>query len=124
MSTSAATIDHLFDTLAPLALTARRMFGEYAVYLNGKVVGFVCDDQLFLKITPRSSALLPDAPHQPCYPGSKDYLLVSEVLDDPDRVLAALRTLAEDVPSPKPKSKPVRPRRAAITPASAPRSRR
>ncbi|WP_431298014.1 TfoX/Sxy family protein [Tabrizicola sp. BL-A-41-H6] len=122
MPTSAATIDHFFDTLSPLALTARRMFGEYAVYLNGKVVGFVCDDQLFLKITPCSSALLPDASHQPCYPGSKDYLLVSEALDDPDRVMAALRTLAEDVPSPKPK--PVRQRRAAVTPVSAPRSRR
>ena len=121
MPTSASTIDHLFDTLAPLALTARRMFGEYAVYLDGKVVGFVCDDQLFLKITPRTLALLPDAPQCPCCPGSKDYLLVSEALDDPDRIMAALRTLAEDLPAPKPK--PAKDRQAAIRPASAPRSR-
>jgi TfoX/Sxy family transcriptional regulator of competence genes len=39
-------------------LTWRRMFGEYALYLNTKVVGFVCDDRLYLKPTPPGRALL------------------------------------------------------------------
>lgn len=32
-------------------LVYRKMFGEYALYLKGKVIGFVCDNQLFIKPT-------------------------------------------------------------------------
>lgn len=52
MGTRAKTIDHLLDALVPLALTAGQMFGEYALFLDGKVVALVCEDQLFLKPTP------------------------------------------------------------------------
>jgi TfoX/Sxy family transcriptional regulator of competence genes len=103
MATTAATIDHLLDTLAPLPLTTRKMFGEYALYLDGKVVALVCDDQLFLKPTPRTVAALPDAPLAPPYPGAKGYLLATDALDDPAPVITALRSLAEDLPAPKPK---------------------
>ena len=105
MSTAPATILHLLDTLAPLPLTARKMFGEYALYLDGKVVALVCDDQLFLKPTPRASAALPNTPLAPPYPGAKGHLLVTDALDDPTAVLIALRHLAEDLPAPKPKRK-------------------
>ena len=104
MSTRAATIDHLADALSPLPLTARRMFGEYALYLDGKTVAFVCDDTLFIKPTPRALALLPDAPRGPAYPGSKDYIIGAEVLDDPALCIRALRAVAEDSPAPKPKT--------------------
>ena len=32
-------------------LTAKKMFGEYALYLDGKIVGLICDNQLYLKPT-------------------------------------------------------------------------
>lgn len=38
MATRADTVAHLLDTLRPLPLSARKMFGEYALYLDGKVV--------------------------------------------------------------------------------------
>ncbi|MEI2685232.1 MAG: TfoX/Sxy family protein [Cypionkella sp.] len=103
MATSAATIAHLTDTLCALPLRFGKMFGEYAVYLDGKVVGFVCDDTFFLKITPASRALLPDGEEGEAYPGSKPYLILSEALDDPDFVARILRAVATDLPSPKPK---------------------
>lgn len=104
MGTSTSTIDHLLDTLAPLPLTARKMFGEYAIYLDGKVVALVCDDQLFLKPTPGAQALLPECPTAPPYPGAKPHLVVTDALDDPDQVIAALKAIAADLPSPKPKA--------------------
>ena len=29
----------------------RKMFGEYGIYLDGKFIGVVCDNQFFVKIT-------------------------------------------------------------------------
>lgn len=102
MSTSSATIDHILDTI-PLTLTVKKMFGEYALYLDGIVVAFICDDTLFIKPTPGANAVLPDAECGPAYPGSKDYIIGSEALDDPDVCARALRAVAADVPPPKPK---------------------
>lgn len=104
MATSATTIDHLLDSLSDAgALSARKMFGEYALYLNGIVVAFVCDDILFIKPTLGALTLLSDAPKGPAYPGSKDYLIATEILDDPDLCIRALRAVAADAPPPKPK---------------------
>ena len=109
MSTRPDTITHLLDSLTLLPLTARKMFGEYALYLDGKVVALVCDDQLFLKPTPGALAALPDCPQGIPYPGAKVHLLVTDALDDPDPVIAALKAIAADLPVPKPK-KPKKPK--------------
>ena len=105
MSTSPATIAHMLDTLHPLPLTSRKMFGEYALYLDGKTVAFVCDDTLFIKPTTGALGLLPDTERGPAYPGSKDYIIGSETLDDPDLCRQVLRQVAQDSPMPKPKAK-------------------
>jgi len=34
-----------------LEISHQKMFGEYALYCKGKVVGLLCDNQLFIKIT-------------------------------------------------------------------------
>jgi TfoX/Sxy family transcriptional regulator of competence genes len=86
-------------------ITTRSMFGEYALYCDGRVVGFACDDQLFLKITPGSQALLPDGRRAPAYPGSKDYFLIEDELDDPDALARLVRAVAADVPEKKPRRK-------------------
>jgi TfoX/Sxy family transcriptional regulator of competence genes len=107
MSTRTATIDHLRDALGPLPLIARKMFGEYALYLDGKVVALVCDDTLYLKATSGARAALPDSPVGHPYPGARLHLLVEDTLDDPDRVIAALKAIAADLPIAKPgKAKP------------------
>lgn len=103
MGTARATIDHLLDALAPLPLTARKMFGEYALYLDGKVVALVCDDQLFLKATPGAQSALPDCPQGAPYPGAKLHLLVTDALDSPDPVIAALMAVSAELPEPKPR---------------------
>jgi TfoX/Sxy family transcriptional regulator of competence genes len=105
MATSAATIDHLLDLLSAAGdLSARRMFGEYGLYLDGTIVAFICDDTVFLKPTPSARVLLPDVEQGPCYPGSKPYLILTETLDDPDLAVRVLRAVAADAPSPKPKT--------------------
>ena len=105
MSTSAATIDHLLDLLSGLpGLSARKMFGEYALFVEGKVVALVCDDQVFLKPTDTALALLPGTSMAPPYPGAKPHLLLTDTLDDADLIRSTLRQVAAALPPPKPKA--------------------
>lgn len=30
-------------------ITYKKMFGEYGIYCNGKIVGLICENQLFIK---------------------------------------------------------------------------
>lgn len=82
MATNKETVTHILAVLndngRSSVCTARAMFGEYGLYCNGTVVGFVCDDTLFVKIVPASSELESICEKGPCYPGSKDYYVVEE----------------------------------------------
>ncbi len=87
-------------------LTCRRMFGEYALYLNTKVVAFVCDNKLFLKPTDAGRALLGSPTEAPAYPVSKNYFLLEEELDDPALLRRAFEVTESVLPLPKPKLPP------------------
>lgn len=79
----------------------RRMFGEFAVYCDGKVVALVCDNQFFLKPTAAGKALLDRVKEAPPYPGAKPYYLIDSQLDDAEAVAAIVRATAEALPMPK-----------------------
>lgn len=85
-------------------LTHKRMFGEYALYLNTKVVAFVCDDKLFLKPTDAGRAVLGSPTEAPAYPGSKNYFLLEQELDDPALLRRAFEVTEAALPLPKPKA--------------------
>jgi TfoX/Sxy family transcriptional regulator of competence genes len=75
------------------------MFGEYALYIDGKVVAFACDDSLFVKPASATTALVTDLPKGPPYPGAKLYPVADELLDDPERLLQLLLATWEAVPA-------------------------
>lgn len=86
--------------------STKAMFGEFALYADGKPVAFICDDQLFVKIMPESVALQGRCELAPAYPGSKDYYLVPEDLITGERKLPELLlSMAEVLPLPKAKGK-------------------
>ncbi len=106
MSTDPRTLDHMLDQLSGAGdLSARRMFGEYALYLDGKVIALICDNTLFVKPTVGAMALLEHNPMAPPYPGAKPYLMIDAALDDADLMARVLRTVAAEVPAPKPKKR-------------------
>ena len=85
------------------SLTFRKMFGEYGVYLDDKVVGFVCDNSLFIKATAATAETTRALPHRPPYPGAKPYPVADELLDDTDALKSLLVETARDLPPPKPR---------------------
>lgn len=104
MATARATVDHILATLDDLpGVSVRAMFGEYALYLDGKVVGLICDDSLFLKDTPGARALLDDPQTGAPYPGAKPHLVADGALDETGALAALLRAVWADVPMPKQK---------------------
>lgn len=86
-------------------LEHRRMFGEYALYLDTKVVAFVCDNRLYLKPTDAGRAVLGTPTEAPAYPGSKNYFLLEEELEDRALLRRAFEVTAAALPLPKPKAK-------------------
>ncbi|MBS7009459.1 TfoX/Sxy family protein [Anaerostipes sp.] len=86
------------------SVSCRKMFGEYGVYLDGKIIGVICGNQLFVKITDAGSKVLPDCPKEPPYEGAKAYFLIEE-LENTDLIREFLRATFEELPYPKPKIK-------------------
>lgn len=103
-----ATDQHFVEYIAEQsqlgsALSFRRMFGEYGVYLDDKVIGFACDNSLFIKATPATDEITRALPQRPPYPGAKPYPVADELLDDTDALQSLLLATARDLPLPKPK---------------------
>lgn len=79
MASLQSTVDFIARQMSGAGvLTNRKMFGEYAVYVNSKVIGFVCDDALYIKPTKEGKDFFPDAEDAPPYPGAKLYMLILE----------------------------------------------
>jgi TfoX/Sxy family transcriptional regulator of competence genes len=102
-------------------LSYRKMFGEYALYLESKVVALVCDNQLFLKPTPEGRQLLGTVLERPPYPSAKPQFLIADELDDAALLQRLLQTTARALPAPQPKkaktSKATPPAQPAARPA-------
>lgn len=105
MATDQVFVNHICEQAGlGSALTFKRMFGEYALYLEGRVVAFVCDNQLFVKPTPEGRAVLGTVTEGSPYPGAKMHFLVGDALDDRDVLKRLLVTTALALPLPKPKA--------------------
>ncbi|HEX8779251.1 MAG TPA: TfoX/Sxy family protein [Rhodanobacter sp.] len=84
-------------------LSHKKMFGEYALYVDGKVVAFACDNSLFVKPSAAAATLAPQLPQRPPYPGAKDYPVADELLDDADAICRLFVETAASMPLPKPR---------------------
>lgn len=83
----------------------RKMFGEYAIYSDGKVVALVCTDQLFIKPTDAGRAFIGNVTEAPAYPGAKLSFLVEDKIEDKDWISELIRITAKELPEPKPKKR-------------------
>ena len=105
MSTQQKTVDYILEQSAGAGtMTARKMFGEYGMYCDGKVMAFICDDQLFIKPTEAGRAYLGEVTEAEAYPGSKMYFLVDgDRWDDADWLAGLGKATADALPPPKAK---------------------
>ena len=106
MASSQDTIAFLLDQLRGLpGVRSRKMFGEYALYCEEKFVALVCNNRLFVKITPAGRALVGARYEEgEAYPGAKPSMVIgAEEIEDSDRLCELLRVTAAALPAPRAK---------------------
>lgn len=83
MASDLGFIEYICDQLSAAGLiTYRKMFGEYAVYCEGKVIGLVVGNRLFVKPLEATQAMYGDGPRGTPFPGAKAWYDVQDRLDD------------------------------------------
>jgi DNA transformation protein and related proteins len=107
MSTKASTIEYIEDQLTGLDVSSRKMFGEYALYCDGKVVALVCDDTLFVKITDAGKEFVgKNYKEGAAYPGAKPSMQIDDdLIEDHEWLQELISITAQYVPVPKTKKK-------------------
>ena len=81
----------------------RKMFGEFAIYCDDKVVALVCDDQLFVKQTPGGRAFIGAPVEAPPYKGARPHFLIEDRIDDRKWLSELIALTERELPAPKPK---------------------
>ena len=105
MASNADFVQYIADQCADAGeIVTRKMFGDYGVYCNGKIIGLICDDRFYLKPTETGRALLRKVELRPPYEGAKDYFYIEDV-DDHEYLSTLVRATCKALPEPKPKKR-------------------
>lgn len=104
MACSADFIEFVCEVLAPLGdVRARKMMGEYVIYVNGKCVITACDNMTFIKKLPCIAGMMADAECGCAYEGAKEGYILD--FHDRQKTLRVIETLWDDLPFPKSRKK-------------------
>ena len=85
------------------SIEARKMFGDYGVYCNGKIFGLICDNGFYVKPTEAGRKMLRIKDMRPPYEGAKPYFYIEDV-DDHDYLSGLVKATCNELPVPKPKN--------------------
>jgi DNA transformation protein and related proteins len=105
MASKQSTADFILKQIAKAgAVSAKKMFGEYGVYCDEKIVALVADDQLFVKPTLAGKKFMGKCQEGFPYPGAKPYFLIPrDKWNDSGWLSTLIKLSAEELPLPKKK---------------------
>lgn len=85
MASTKDFLDFVVDQIRDQDLVRfKKMFGEYALYYDEKVVALICDNQLFIKNTKSGIDFIgkENINLAPPFPGAKDWILLDDEIED------------------------------------------
>ena len=94
-------VHEVFSTAGDI--TIKSMMGGYLVYFKGKLIGDICDNEVFLKRTPTSDRLLADSELRYPYEESKTLMHVFDKFEDTDLIVELLEGMYAELPEKKSK---------------------
>jgi TfoX/Sxy family transcriptional regulator of competence genes len=86
-------------------ITAKKMFGEYGIYADGKLFGLICDNKLYIKPTDSGRKFIGNVVEAPPYDGAKPSFLIEENVEDSEWLSELVRISLVELPAPKQKKK-------------------
>jgi len=104
MSSDQDFVDFVIDQMGNAGkIRYRKMFGEYAIYCDEKVVALICDNRLYVKPTAGGKAFIDNVVEAPAYPGAKMSYLIEDQFENRDWISELIRITARELPLPRPK---------------------
>lgn len=85
-------------------ITYKKMFGEYGIYCNGKIIGLICNNQFFVKKTKIGETLLSSVEEASPYTNAKPHFII-DCLEDRDFLSNFIEKTYEELPMQKTKKK-------------------
>ncbi|HNR08678.1 MAG TPA: TfoX/Sxy family protein [Saprospiraceae bacterium] len=106
MASDQKFVDYITDQIRGAGdIVAKKMFGEYGIYSDGKIFGLICDNKLFIKPTNSGRKFIGEAVEAPPYPGAKPSFLIGEKIEDHEWLSELVRISLKELPEPKQKRK-------------------
>lgn len=103
MASSADFVQYIVDQCGGAGtIEARKMFGDYGIYCDGKIFGLICDNGFYVKPTEAGRRLLRAEDLRPPYDGAKPYFYIDDV-DDHDYLAELVKATCVELPAAKPK---------------------
>lgn len=104
MACTSEFIEFICDVLAPLGeVRARKMMGDYIIYVNDKCVITACNNLAFVKKLPCIANLMSDAETGCAYEGAKEGYILD--FHDRQKAIKVIETLWDQLPFPKSRKK-------------------
>lgn len=85
------------------AIRARKMFGDYCIYVDERPVMLACDNIVYVKKHKAIETMMADAEVGYPYEGAKEHYILD--VEHRDRALPVIKALLPHVPLPKPRKK-------------------
>ncbi len=106
MASDKSFADFIVDQIENVGqITYRKMFGEYVLYCDGKVVALICDNRLFVKPTDAGRTFIGDVVEAPPYEGAKLSFLIDDRVEDRQWISNLIRITYKELPEQKIKKK-------------------
>ncbi len=87
-------------------ITAKKMFGEYGIYCDGKLFAMICDNKLFIKPTDEGRSFIGNPVEAQPYYNAKLNFLITDKIQDSEWLSKLVRITVDNLPEPKQKPKP------------------
>lgn len=106
MASDKEFVDFVLDQIEGAGeITAKRMFGEWGLFSDGKIFALICDNKLFIKPTKAGREFIGHPVEAPPYHGAKPSFLIEDRLEDREWLSGLVRISLKELPEPRPKKK-------------------
>lgn len=82
-------------------IAAKKMFGEYGIYGDGKLFGLICDNKLFVKPTSKGREFIGSPIEKSPYEGAKPSFLIEDQIEDSKWLSDLVKITLANLPEPK-----------------------